>query len=42
MPPWRIRQVVGHDFWWAITIKRPHLDMAAANALLEILKVELA
>jgi hypothetical protein len=41
MPPWRIREVVGHDFWWAITIKRPHLNMTEAEKLLEALKTEL-
>jgi hypothetical protein len=42
MAPWRIREIVGHDFWWAITIKRPHLGMAEANKLLEVLRTELS
>ena len=42
IPPWRIREIVGHDFWWAITIKRPHLDMPEANKLLAAVKAELA
>ena len=42
IPPARIREIVGHDFWWAITIKRPHLDMPEANKLLAAVKAELA
>jgi hypothetical protein len=42
MTPSRIREVLGHDFWWAITIKRPHLSMDEAKTLLEALKKYLA
>ncbi len=40
-PP-RIREIVGHDFWWASTIKRPHLNVLDANKLLSAVKAELA
>jgi hypothetical protein len=42
MPAGKIKEVLDHDFWWAITIKRPHLSMDEAKTLLEALKVELA
>jgi hypothetical protein len=42
MPAWRIKEVMGFNFWWAKTMKPPFLDKAQSEKLLEALKDELA
>jgi len=42
LPAWRIKEVMGFNFWWAKTMKPPFLDKAESEKLLAALNEELS